>query len=277
MHNEAPIEEVQRELLRVLDWFHNFAEENKIDYFLDAGALLGLVRTGTMIPWDDDIDLGILREDFIRLVPLLEKAELPSGVEFHHAKSKNPMDNNVFSGKLRLKAFQGEETHRAEIGLRYSLSHSGPAVDLVPFDYIPEQKLSAAFRINLSRAISQLQLVKTIDLEKNGLATKYRMSRFAARFIPSSLSSILLKLVPKLRTRSRTSTLYPSLGDLYAPCQYKVDQIYPTQVAKLKGIPVRIPAIPTHVLFELYGSNFMTPPAASNQRGHFASLRRVVD
>ena len=37
--------------------------ENNITYWLDYGALLGAVRNGELIPWDSDVDLGVLAED----------------------------------------------------------------------------------------------------------------------------------------------------------------------------------------------------------------------
>ncbi len=42
-----------------------------INYFLSAGNLLGAMRTGGFIPWDDDIDFGLMRDDFNRAVALL--------------------------------------------------------------------------------------------------------------------------------------------------------------------------------------------------------------
>lgn len=54
-------------------------DENHIPYWLSFGTLLGAVRHGKSIPWDDDIDIGVLREDHNRLVEILEKKFVGDG------------------------------------------------------------------------------------------------------------------------------------------------------------------------------------------------------
>ncbi len=56
------------ELLRI---FHEICEKYKLQYWLDFGTLLGAVRHGGFIPWDDDLDVCMPREDFIRAQKIL--------------------------------------------------------------------------------------------------------------------------------------------------------------------------------------------------------------
>lgn len=59
--------ELQQRLLTMLSWFHEFCVNHNLRYYALGGTLLGAVRHGGFIPWDDDIDVGMPREDYERL------------------------------------------------------------------------------------------------------------------------------------------------------------------------------------------------------------------
>lgn len=59
--------------LEILDAVHSFCRDNDIQYWIDCGTLLGAIRHKGYIPWDDDIDLGMLRSDFERFLALFQK------------------------------------------------------------------------------------------------------------------------------------------------------------------------------------------------------------
>ena len=59
---------VQQKLLSMLKWFDSYCEEHKICYYIAGGSLLGAVRHGGFIPWDDDIDIIIPRSDYEKLI-----------------------------------------------------------------------------------------------------------------------------------------------------------------------------------------------------------------
>lgn len=61
---ELNIEELKEIQIEVLKCVADFCEENNIKYWIDCGTLLGAVRHKGYIPWDDDIDVGMLRDDY---------------------------------------------------------------------------------------------------------------------------------------------------------------------------------------------------------------------
>lgn len=59
--------------LELLEVFAKVCEENNLSYFLDGGTLLGAVRHKGFIPWDDDVDVIMPREDYDRLAEIADK------------------------------------------------------------------------------------------------------------------------------------------------------------------------------------------------------------
>lgn len=70
---EMTIDEVKQEQLEILDFVANFCEANGIKYWIDSGTLLGAIRHKGYIPWDDDIDVGMLRDDYDRFLELFNQ------------------------------------------------------------------------------------------------------------------------------------------------------------------------------------------------------------
>ena len=72
---ELTLQELKDIELNLLKRFHSFCTENNIRYFLSHGTLLGAVRYQKFIPWDDDVDLLVPREDYDKLVATFEDCE----------------------------------------------------------------------------------------------------------------------------------------------------------------------------------------------------------
>ena len=90
---ELSLKEKQMIILDIMKDIDKFCRANDIPYTLSSGTLLGAVRHGGFIPWDDDADIFMLREDFDRFVSIYrsdryklvfnskpEEKTLPSGI-----------------------------------------------------------------------------------------------------------------------------------------------------------------------------------------------------
>lgn len=67
------VEELKHTQLEILTYVADFCEQNGITYWIDSGTLLGAIRHGGYIPWDDDIDVGMLREDYDKFCECFNK------------------------------------------------------------------------------------------------------------------------------------------------------------------------------------------------------------
>ena len=61
---EINTEELKKIQVEILDVMSQFCEKHGIQYWLDWGTLLGAIRHKGYIPWDDDVDTGMLRKDY---------------------------------------------------------------------------------------------------------------------------------------------------------------------------------------------------------------------
>ena len=69
------VHDVQMVLLEMMKDIDKLCRENHIPYFLSGGSALGAVRHGGFIPWDDDADFFMMKEDFMRFIEVMKKQD----------------------------------------------------------------------------------------------------------------------------------------------------------------------------------------------------------
>lgn len=73
MKNKLSLNELRDVQFKGLLYLKSICEENNIPYYIISGTLLGAVKYKGYIPWDDDIDITLKREDYLKLIDILEK------------------------------------------------------------------------------------------------------------------------------------------------------------------------------------------------------------
>lgn len=88
---EIKRDELRELQMQILDYVDSFCRENGIKYTISGGTLLGAVRHGGFIPWDDDIDIQMLREEYMKFTELWNKDKSRHPFEFVSIESGNNM------------------------------------------------------------------------------------------------------------------------------------------------------------------------------------------
>lgn len=126
-HRQATLQEHQAALLQLLQEFDRVCKKLNIGYVLFAGTMLGAVRHKGFIPWDDDVDILMLREDYDRF--LREADTVLDGQRFFLQKEFSEHWPMFFS-KLRLNG----TTCLEKFHPKDPLIHQGVYMDIFPCD-----------------------------------------------------------------------------------------------------------------------------------------------
>ncbi len=153
---------VQKLTIDLLKVFINICEENELCYYFTGGALIGVLRHQGFIPWDDDIDIGMPRKDYEKLLKILEK-NMPKG----YGICNRYTDKNWHFAMSQFIDLESEiEIHLAEKARRAHIW-----IDIFPLDGLPSSKLWRWFRVKnilMHRYLVQMAYIDTqVDANRN--------------------------------------------------------------------------------------------------------------
>ena len=129
-----PIKEQQKLELDILIYVRNICIANNIKYSLCGGSLIGAVRHKGFIPWDDDIDIFMTRENYNKLLKILENSSQYEIKTFHNTK-------NYPYGFAKLMDCR-TILHNTP---KYECENLGVFIDIFPLDYVPDSKKEQDF------------------------------------------------------------------------------------------------------------------------------------
>lgn len=133
-------------LLKLLDKFIDVCEKNNLNYFLDGGTLLGVVRDGKLIDWDDDVDIIMPREDFNKLQEISKQCFTD---EFMYQTALN---DNIFAvcPRLRLSSTTALTTREKDADC-----NKGIFLDVFPLDALPDDNTKINDIIGFLRTVGK--------------------------------------------------------------------------------------------------------------------------
>ena len=249
--------------LMMLKDFIELCEKYDITYFMDGGSLLGCIRHEGFIPWDDDIDIILFREDYEKF--LNHSSELRT--KYDIINSENYESYCRLYTKLSLKGTRNYDFFERNTDFIFGIN-----IDIFAFDNVPNGKINRKLfkiRYEIFKKILFLYEITTCDvyISKN----KERIGHLIrALFKLININNkTLKKMGNKLITKSiNTDSDYVfNLSSSYNFDAFNKNIFKKSKQMKFETIHVNIPSGFDEYLNQIYG-NYMEIPPKDKQVNH---------
>lgn len=156
------VRDLQLEVLSIMDEIHRVCEKNDIKYALIAGSALGIVNYKGFIPWDDDIDICIKREDYPRFIEALKK-DLNKNFYFQCFQTDKRYNVLIPNMKIRKRGTYIEEKNF--LLKNRCKSGDGIFVDVVVYDSISNSKfIDELYRLCIKLLMPSMVLLDNLRI-----------------------------------------------------------------------------------------------------------------
>lgn len=256
------IQQAQMDLLLEVD---RICTQLEIPYFLVGGSLIGAIRHNGFIPWDDDIDIAMLRENFDKFEACVDKV-VDADYEYFNWY-RDLMSPHPF-GKLKIKGtvYKKKEAINTKLNSEIFL-------DIFPFDVVPNSKRKQKqqeIKVLLIRKILQLKLGWKIE---EGKSIKKRAAYFCLKMLGNlkSLNKWKVTLDKELKRYNKEKGIYRvNMCGAYSYEREKILEEYAENLIRwdFEGYKIPIPAHYKEYLTNVYGDYMKLPPVSERGSKH---------
>lgn len=249
--------------LAIFRAFIDVCDKLNLKYYLLGGTLLGAVRHQGFIPWDDDIDVGMPREDYEIFV---EKGQALLPKEYFIQTFKTDPDYAANFAKIRNCG-----TTFLETSVRNCNINHGVFIDVFPLDVYSADK-TAQKRFSFKKTLLTIRVSTAFYLPSGTKSFKIKIAN-------ALLSVIYPSYQRAIRARERLYTSFKS-GTLIANHSgaWGVKEIVPAEwygegkILTFEGLTVRAPAHYELWLTQVYGDYMQLPPVEKRVTHHYTDV-----
>lgn len=251
------LKQVQQTELSILKDVAKFCEERDICYCITSGTLLGAVRHGGFIPWDDDVDISMPRADYEKFLTYAN--DFIDGYEIVCTKLNNQYP--IAIAKVRKCGTVMKEPSMAHLDINH-----GVWIDVFPLDKVDNVDA-------LGKRAHKFNLLTTVINYKLKISTP---SKFVTKLFCVALSLLSVKSLDKIRTKIMTSDensnakRYTSFASNLGPQKLLFDETvyFPFKKLKFEDAMVYAPFKSEKWLESAYGDYMTLPPKKEQVNRH---------
>lgn len=264
------LKRLQTTQVEILDEIVRICRKHNLQYFLIYGTLIGAIRHKGFIPWDDDLDIGMPRDDYDKFMNIA-KEELDK--KYYLQNTSTESQYWLPFGKVRKNGTIFDEPSVAKMSDEI---HKGIFVDIFPFDYV---KKNHGFLVHvqfiLSKAINETMYHKA-GVFTNRKKLKYgKLVAFLALFSRPTLCK-LQRMVASFQGK-KNACFFADFNSSrhYLAAIYPIAYFLPSCEGEFEGKNYMIPSDYDSYLKMVYG-DYMKLPKESERVNH-RTLRIVFD